>query len=585
MFTRKFARILGRLVLTIALVGGAIFLFDLWYDFLPSNLQTRLPFHENDPVIVGIKIETCGLFTNCPETDEFWQKQPKDLYLRSSWTSHAYIYTHFLNQDDLGWEQDVIVAIAHSPNSKDLPVEVLGEVEVSSIEAASPKEKALRLRWKHVGHGLWVKYGKHQPGKAVTAVKVLYSQSALYSVKGWTIPSNYIGLGKAEPRLAYRVGPEAPIPSIPTLRFNKDGRFKVAQLADIHMSTGWGKCDHPVPPPGEGEECLADMRTAHFVDDVLHEEKPDLVVFSGDQIVDSVADPETAIMKALDAVLDKQLPFAAIFGNHDVTPSMSKQEMMRIMEKLPLFMGGGGPDDIPGVGNYVITVAPPAGTLHSVVEAATGAKDDYPALTLYFLDSHAKSNEPQRSIYDWIRAPQLDFIKSKHEEIKNSLQGYSKIPMAMSFVHIPLPEYRDDLMDEGGKAGVIRIGTKRENVISPEFDDGALQTFRNIGVSVVSVGHDHANDYCQLEQWETNDEDPQNDNIWLCYGGGTGEGGYGGYTDNEGNDYERRVRIYEYDMNGPYIETWHRVQNHDEIVNKAKLVTSGKASYVAKDEA
>lgn len=583
MFTRRLARVLGRLALTLALAGAAIFLFDLWYDILPSSLQTRLPFHENKPVIVDIKIETCGLLSTCPETNEFWQKQPKDLYLKTSWTSHAYIYTHFVNQDDLGWDQDVIVAIAHSPNSKELPAEVIEETEVSSIEAATPKEKALRLQWKHVGHGLWVKYDKHRPGKAVTAVKVLYSPSAQYRVPGWKIPSSNIDLGKAEPRLAYRIGPEAANPALPTLRFNKNGRFKVAQLADLHMSTDWGKCDHPVPEPADGEVCYADMRTAHFVEDVLHEEKPDLVVFSGDQISQSASDPETAIMKALDPVLEKQLPFAVIFGNHDVIPDMSKEDMMSIMEKLPLFMGASGPDDIPGVGNYVLTVAPTAGTFSSVVEATTGAKDDYPALSIYFLDSHAKTDDP-RSAYDWVKGEQLEFVKKKHEEIKSELQGYSKIPMAVSFLHIPLPEYRDDLMDEGGLGGVIRIGTKRENVISPELDDGTLQTLRDVGVTVVTVGHDHANDYCQLEQSNPESETYDYENIWLCYGGGTGEGGYGGYPDNEGNNYERRVRIYEYDMNAPYIETWHRVQNHDDIVNKVKLVTGGKAGYVAKDE-
>ena len=86
------------------------------------------------------------------------------------------------------------------------------------------------------------------------------------------------------------------------------------------------------------------------------------------------------------------------------------------------------------------------------------------------------------------------------------------------------------------------------------------------GISVVTAGHDHANEYCMLQDIKKHD-------MWMCFGGGAGFGGYGGY-----GGYQRRVRMFEIKPAARSITTWKRVEgNVDEIFEEQTLVMSGKA--------
>lgn len=187
---------------------------------------------------------------------------------------------------------------------------------------------------------------------------------------------------------------------------------------------------------------------------------------------------------------------------------------------------------------------------------------------------------------------------------------YSHIHLDMAFLHIPLPEYRDP--------GVV-VGGSREPPTAPNYNSGFRDALVEMGVPVVSCGHDHANDYCLLsdkkevplkarqeetalespssEKDTTEDAEakekpntsptspkhlttpkPKNDKLWLCYGGGVGFGGYGGY-----NGYVRRIRLFEFDANEGKISTWKRVESgdtgkrHDEqtIVEGGQVIESG----------
>jgi predicted MPP superfamily phosphohydrolase len=96
-----------------------------------------------------------------------------------------------------------------------------------------------------------------------------------------------------EARLSIRRGKKAPH-SRPIPRINENGKFKIMQAADLHLSTGTGACRDPIPPSPNGEKCEADPRTLEFVGRLLDQEKPDLVVLSGDQLNgDTTPDAQT----------------------------------------------------------------------------------------------------------------------------------------------------------------------------------------------------------------------------------------------------------------------------------------------------
>jgi predicted MPP superfamily phosphohydrolase len=86
-----------------------------------------------------------------------------------------------------------------------------------------------------------------------------------------------------EARLSIRRGKEiSHTKSVP--RIGENGKFKIMQVSDLHLSTGTGICRDEVPPSPKGERCEADPRTLEFVGRLLDEENPDLVVLSGDQV-------------------------------------------------------------------------------------------------------------------------------------------------------------------------------------------------------------------------------------------------------------------------------------------------------------
>lgn len=547
MLPRRYSRLAILGLISTALLLATMLVVDSYFNVLPTSIQTRMPLHVMTPVVVDVSIKTCKLTGGCPEPESGWHKIPKDLYLNSKWLNHGFLYAKFMSEEDLDSSTPVVLMMGVAEDGE-LPVELLKDIQrVSSgaqaEDVASTLNRAIEAGWRCVDakFGVWAKFGKHVPNHAVTAINVLFGNDAVYPVPGWTLLRGNMAVETpVKPRIVVRIGPASAIPK-PQLTVNNQ-HFKIVQMADLHMSTGPGECRDP------GFEsvgsCHADELTVEFMDTVLDLEKPDLVVYTGDQVFGNTApDPETALLKALAPAIQRGIPFALVFGNHDSQGPLDNAAQMAIVERLPYSLAESGPSLLSGVGNYVLT-------------AAINGK---PALTLYFLDSHAYTKVKGVPQYDWIHEDQLNFVSAEYAKLKHLQKEYSHFPLSMAFFHIPLPEY----MNAGA-----RYGDVREGVAAPRHNSGALRVLASVGVSVLSVGHDHLNDFCK---WEDSVGEP----VWLCYGGGGGEGGYGGDPDHRGQLYERRIRIFDIDTQASSIISWKRIRGHSEIVDKQILVNNG----------
>lgn len=337
----------------------------------------------------------------------------------------------------------------------------------------------------------------------------------------------------------------------PTLSLNENGKFKIVQLADLHFSVGEGICRDEFP---KHESCKADPKSGKFVEEVLDIEQPDLVVFTGDQIMGDLCkqDSETALLKALAPVISRRIPWAMIWGNHDDEGSLTRWEISLFVKDLPYSLFQIGPldtsDNTFGVGNYV----------HEVV-----GQDDISRIALYFFDSHKYSPNPKVfSGYDWIKEAQWKHMEDharEHVSLEKGIQNGHLLSMA--FFHIPIPEYNNFGSEEQRNR---MVGSLKEGVTAPKYNSGGIETLHKLGVSVTSAGHDHCNDYCLLDGFE-------NGKTWLCYGGAGGEGGYGGY-----GGTERRIRIYEINALKKDIFTWKRLNGSPEkTFDEQKLVSDG----------
>jgi len=556
----------------VSIIFFFVYLLDSRYRVLPASIHSHLPSHHPGLVITDITVRTCSI-GSCKLDPDQWHRIEKNLYLKSTWLAKAYVHVQRKREEDLKPEDKVVMDVK------------IGRLDPSKQETADKAEK-----WEKRDGGIWLKRSSKRHDidskNAVTAVDVLFGADAVEPREGWEIKDLPILVDNdkdaIEARLTIRRGLPAKVEKyVP--RIQKNGKFKIMQVSDLHLSTGLGICRDPEPPELNGRKCEADTRTLEFIRHQLDLEEPDLVVLSGDQVNGGTApDAQSAIFKFAELFTNRtrKIPYACIFGNHDDEGSITRAATVETLASLPYSLTMHGPNTIPGVGNYYVEVL--------------GHSTQYPALTLYLLDTHSYTpDENKYPGYDWLKPEQIKWFKDTAESLKAKNAKYPHIHLDMAFIHIPLPEYRD---------GGLFVGKRVEGVTAPSYNSGFRDALVEMNIPVVSCGHDHVNDYCLLSEGkpgahpilksrqevisessrsskddtDTRSDPPasnalspssgssikskggKNDKIWLCYAGGSGFGGYGGY-----DGYIRRIRVFEYDANEGRITTWKKLEYGD----------------------
>ncbi|KAK6429612.1 hypothetical protein LTR95_014240 [Oleoguttula sp. CCFEE 5521] len=543
--TRTLAQ-LGALVTALLLL---IFLADSRYRVLPNRIHSALPSHHVGTVITDLTISFCSSvnpLSSCRLDPEQWHRIEKDLYLRSGWVKSAWLHVKRKKEEELTPEDKIVVGVK------------IGRLDPGVGEKGQGSEK-----WESRPGGIWIlrssKRHDSDSDKAVTSVDVLFGPDAVDPRPGWRLAQTPLLIDtdkKLQPaRLSTRHGQPHKEAREVVPRVRKDGRFKILQISDAHLSTGVGACRDAIGENGAAsKDCEADIRTLEFLDNVLDSETPDLVVLSGDQVEGPTApDTESAILKLVDPLIERSIPYVAIFGNHDDEGGhMSREAQMALLRTLPYSLSQAGPQNVDGVGNYYIEVLAPSAQ-HS-------------ALTLYMLDTHSLTpDEKHHKGYDWIKPSQIAWFQSTAQGLQKAHAKYSHIHLDMAFIHIPLPEFAD-------KNNLIKGGKWIEGVTAPSFNSHFYNALAEEGVVAVGAGHDHVNDYCalrppppsQLVVRDTEDTTPAPSihhgtrprlGPWMCYAGASGFGGYAGY-----GGFHRRVRVWEVDTNARRIVTWKRVE-------------------------
>ncbi|RDX54151.1 Metallo-dependent phosphatase [Lentinus brumalis] len=399
----------------------------------------------------------------------------------------------------------------------------------------------------------------------------------------------YDGMRNIEPVwLTYRKGIKPP-PRAPPLHFSRDGRFKVMQVADLHYSVSVGSCRDTVISPCTASDNLTNTLLGH----VLDIEKPDMVVFTGDQLNGQgyTWDGRSVLAKFAKAVTERGIPWAAIFGNHDDEDGMTREAQIKYMQGLPYSLVEEGPKDVHGVGNYVLKV-----------KSADPSKTHL--LTLYFLDSGSYYTGVwdwwgifHPTEYDYLRQNQIDWFLQESSSIDaierpfipdgakdlggiwarqngQVVPGERRLakPNALMFFHIPMQESYSaadvnpatGLPLDVGQHDLEESGAAKKQ--DGFFHKGLLQALesdhraggRATEVKVVANGHCHVTENCRRVK-----------GVWLCFGGGGSYSGYGKIG------FDRRFRIYDISDYGETIRTYKRTE-HDDIVDD--MILAGRAA-------
>lgn len=423
--------------------------------------------------------------------------------------------------------------------------------------------------------------------------------------------------------LMWRKGtPVAPKAKLP-LTFSTDGNFTILQIADLHFSVGKGKCLDS-DWPGCNDPKGADLVTLDWLGSVLDEEKPDLVVLSGDQLNgrDTSYSSESVILKVAKLFENRKIPWTAVLGNHDSEKTtLTRYGQFVMMQALPYFVGEPGPLEVAGEGNYVMKI-------RSADESKTHL------LTLYFLDSHAYVSgwNVFKSTYDYIKDNQINWYRQISQGIKpierpfkppvledstfgnleddlstantirrrpsrlearQALATTLKKPNALAIFHIPLKEVYDMKPDVGSDGNALVVGSGQEERGAPKngdfFSKGLLKQ-TEIGsendaagdaefkaaltealpeVKVILNGHCHTTDSCTRLK-----------GIWSCFAGGSS---YSGYSE---KGFDRRVRVFRISDYGERISTYKILDTHaDHSGESASSHGSQETTEVASEQA
>lgn len=324
------------------------------------------------------------------------------------------------------------------------------------------------------------------------------------------------------------------------MQFQPGKPFKIMQIADTQESDVVAK------------------DTLKLINAALDLEKPDLVVLTGDQIkgytpkfltgdyVQKVRDTIAMIVKPM---VDRNIPFAPTFGNHDAQGKVKKpaQVAMYLENEGCVPMDPQGED----CGTYTIPIR--------------SSDNSRVAFNVYMIDSNA---DAPKGGYAPVRKDQIDWYRTQREALKEENGSY--VP-SMIFQHIPVPEYYDLFIKLKKKQkgavkayrahkGYYILDPKKvwqqdyflESVACPDENTGEFAAIKEKGdVFAMYAGHDHINSFVGKV-----------DGIDLGYCPGAGFNVYG-------NGVDRAVRVFEIPEDNPAAYTTRTLRYRDIVAPKS----------------
>lgn len=314
------------------------------------------------------------------------------------------------------------------------------------------------------------------------------------------------------------------------LQFDKDGNFRIMQIADIQDGT------------------VLTPATKTFLKEVVTDAQPDLIVLSGDNIS---AGSATIGIKAIDLQLVEYgishymsvfeeigVPVAVVFGNHDAEELVTKEEQMEMYNAYDCCVAIDEGDALYGCGTYNLPVY--------------SSKDSGKiAYNIWLTDSNMYDDV--NGGYDYVHEDQIKWYIETSNALK--AQNGGKVVPSMMFQHIVVKDIYDiiteipasekdkyEYVEDDGKYYAFKsenykTGELNEMPCPATINGGQFEAICNQGdVVAMFFGHDHKNSF-----------EVEYKGIDLINTTSAGFGSYG--------DHGRGVRIIDINENSTDYET------------------------------
>lgn len=245
-----------------------------------------------------------------------------------------------------------------------------------------------------------------------------------------------------------------------------------------------------------------------MINNACDELKPDLIVFTGDNILgnhlrdyrfsskkkDMSMEDEFAIMqKALGHILEipekRGIPFAVIYGNHDDMNSFTGDEQAEIIRSYSMNRGFENKGEL-------------CGTYRLPVYSSDGETQ---LMNLWMMNT-SRHDKKEDKCYNDITEKQVEWFRNESvaEKEKNGGKPYN----SLVFMHIPLKElcdFTEECSPEEADVNFRDIHIKRRKgvfghlhePVTPVNDDNGFyeEVLKDGGVRGIVSGHDHLNDF------------------------------------------------------------------------------------------
>ena len=281
------------------------------------------------------------------------------------------------------------------------------------------------------------------------------------------------------------------------IQFNKNGKLKIMQVSDPQ------------------DMHIVRSAMVKMLNKVYDKEKPDLIVFTGDNILgnhvdDAIIGPfknkkksvtANHIKKALKYILkpvdDRKIPFCMVYGNHDDKNRLSKQEQADFYKEYEYFVGLNSEEKDLDCDTYNLPIY--------------DSKGEKVIYNLWLMDS-AGTDDNGENPYEYVKKEAVEWYKRKSDELKAANGG--EVVHSLMFQHIPIIEtktlFKECSPDEKGafegegelKGRYFKLDAEKATGFAFEYpctveeDFGQLEALKEKGdVCALVFGHDHTNSF------------------------------------------------------------------------------------------